>query len=55
LLWNIYCCGLLYDAVNIKTIVSNGEVSGELESIWDEAVMAQSTYYPGICLEGMRK
>jgi hypothetical protein len=27
----------------------------ELEGIWKEAVAAKSRYYPGICLEGLRK
>jgi hypothetical protein len=28
---------------------------GELERMWKEAVVAQLRYYPGNCLEGLRK
>jgi hypothetical protein len=34
---------------------NNLESSCILERIWKEAVMAYSEYYPGICLEGLRK
>jgi hypothetical protein len=39
-----------YIASNERMIVNN-----ELERMWKEAVVAQLRYYPGICLEGLRK
>jgi hypothetical protein len=30
-------------------------MSDDLERIWKEAAMAYSKYYPGICLDGLRK
>jgi hypothetical protein len=32
-----------------------GQMNNEFEKIWKEAVVACSRYYPGICLEGLRK
>jgi hypothetical protein len=33
----------------------SGRMINELESIWEEAVMAYLRYNPDICLEGLRK
>jgi hypothetical protein len=30
-------------------------VNNELERTWEETVVAYLRYYPGICLEGLRK
>jgi hypothetical protein len=30
-------------------------MNNKLEGIWKEAVVAKTRYYPGICLEGLRK
>jgi hypothetical protein len=30
-------------------------MNDELESVWKEAVMAQSRYTPGVCMEEMKK
>jgi hypothetical protein len=42
--------------LSIPSILTSVDVmTDELESVWKEAIGAQSRYYPSICLDGLRK
>jgi hypothetical protein len=48
-------CSIFDNFQYLYFMTSSGRMTDELERLLKEAAMAQFTYYPGICKEGLRR